>query len=331
MEAILLFLLTFLSLSSTSLASSSSLLRAADILSDSGYLSMALTLRITIKHLHLESSATTVFAPSDPAFAKSGQPSLVELQYHILPITFSRENFTALSFGSRIPTLCSNRSLIVTASSDYSDEFSINGVSLQGSLLFDDERVVIYGIDDFFNSSYEIPPRLVPQEGFNGSIESVDQFGNASGLLISKGYSIMAALLNVQLFTNQTRLTIFAPVDEAMEANARDISDYSVVFRQHVVPRFLPWQDMGKIEDGTILSTFSDGFWITVTRSGDVLVLNGIPVICPDMYYSDWLVAHGINQLLPSLEKQVLIGDSFSELEGEEVQNQHDYTEYEVP
>lgn len=65
-----------------------------------------------------------------------------------------------------------------------------------------------------------------------------------------------------------------------------------------MVPGLFPRQDLEGFNDGTSLSSFSGGFMINLTRSGDVLVLNGVPVIFPDMYQSDWLIIHGLNQLL---------------------------------
>ena len=87
MATVLLFFLILLFISSSVLAASSPFSNALEILSASGYLSMALTLEITSKRLNLESSAATIFAPMDIAFARVGQLSVLDLQYHISPFS----------------------------------------------------------------------------------------------------------------------------------------------------------------------------------------------------------------------------------------------------
>ncbi|KAK4846854.1 hypothetical protein QYF36_022661 [Acer negundo] len=337
---LLLFSLIIFYLSGSALASdSNALFNALESLSYSGYLSMALTLQITCKTLNLELETMTLFAPSDFAFAKSGQLSLLDLQLHISPTILSQCGLKNLSFGTRIPTLLSNQSLIVTTSNG---QLSINGVLIQESAVFDQGSVVIYGIGDFFNSSFHIgttshsapepspssATSMVEMSGFG-----VDVFGNASIWLRSRGYTVMATFLDVQLAgfnKDETRLTIFAPVDEAVEAYARNMTDYVSMFQRHVVHGLLAWKDLSELQDGTLLPTFSGGFEIKVTWSGDILLLNGVPVVFPDMYNSDWLVLHGINSLLVSPMKQEIIGQSLSELNGEDYQNPLDY-EYGMP
>ncbi|KAH9791926.1 putative fasciclin-like arabinogalactan protein 20 [Citrus sinensis] len=310
---------------------------AVETLSNSGYLSMALTLQITFKTLNLESKTLTIFSPSDFSFSQSGQLSLSQLQYHISPSRLSQDSLKTLAFGSRLPTLLSNHSLIVTVSDFNNAHLSINGVLIQESPMFDQEELVVYGIDEFFNSSFGVmispPPHSAPVPSpVPSPIEpigfDVDVFGEASDLLNSRGYTLMATFLDMQLarFTNQTRLTIFAPVDAAMEPYVKNITDCVSIFKQHVVLRLLRWQDLIRLNEGTTLPTSSEGFKITVAYSGDVILLNGVPVVFPDMYSSNWLVVHGLNSLLavsPLDEK--IIGDSFSELNGDDYQSQADY------
>lgn len=237
MATMLLFLLILLLISSSVLEASSPFSNALEILSTSGYLSMASTLEITSKRLHLESSAATIFAPLDIAFARLGQLSVLDLQYHISPLRLSGYYLDSLPFGTRIPTLLPNHSLIVTTSLSYFDgKLSINGISIEESALVDFVSLIIFGMSEFFNSSLEISPNLTPAPapapspspvtslGNTSQNEStgldVDFSGQASRLLMSKGYSIMGTFLDAHLFgiKNQTRLTIFAPVDQAMDA-----------------------------------------------------------------------------------------------------------------
>ena len=138
----------------------------------------------------------------------------------------------------------------------------------------------------------------------------------------------MAAFLDAQLAgpKDQTSLTIFAPVDVAIQEHARNVSDYMLIFRQHVVPRLLSWLDLIKLEDGTVLPTFLKGFEINVTVSGDVPEFNGVQVIFLNMYQSRGLVVHGLNHLLSLSANQVSLGDSSSD--GNVGQNPHDHGDY---
>ncbi|GLT89851.1 hypothetical protein SLE2022_078150 [Rubroshorea leprosula] len=77
----------------------------AEILSDSDYLSMALTLQLTSVTLNFDSSNATIFAPLDFAFARFGQLALLQLEYHIFPTRLSKECCRALLYGARIPTV----------------------------------------------------------------------------------------------------------------------------------------------------------------------------------------------------------------------------------
>lgn len=326
MLTLLLFSLTLLSLSSSSSSStltySGTFSNAAKTLldSDSDYLSMALTLELVSNTLNLDSPTATIFAPSDPAFVHSGQLPFLLVQYHILPIRLSAEAMKTLPSGTSIPTLLPNCSLTVTASHS-GGKVSINKVMIDVKAVYDDGSVIIYGIDEFLNSSFQIAPDFtapdlpIPsptiQTERNSSSE-VESFGLVSDILRSRGYSIMAAFLDAQLAgpKDQTSLTIFAPVDVAIQEHARNVSDYMLIFRQHVVPRLLSWLDLIKLKDGTVLPTFLEGFEINVTVSGDVPEFNGVPVIFLNMYQSRGLVVHGLNHLLTLSANQVSLGDS---------------------
>ncbi|XP_057965069.1 putative fasciclin-like arabinogalactan protein 20 [Malania oleifera] len=329
-----LFLLSLLSSSAVLLPET--FRNATQTLSDSGFLSMALTLQLASPTLLLNSSpAATIFAPSDAAFLLSGQPSLLLLQFHISPLRLHPQNLSALPPGATIPTLLLNHSLIVTAPSDGVD-FTINNVKIEDSPVYDDgSSMVIYGIEEFFNSSFVMHQNLAPASTPGSMVSDLlwsDPSGSGAGffdlvsdLLRSRGYSRMATFLDMQLvgFVNYTGLTIFAPVDEAIDEAVKNFGDFSVFFRRHVVPNCLTWLELAELDSGTILQTFSEGFVINVTRSGDVLELNGLPVIFPDMYYRDALVVHGINRLLT--EKQELTGDSFFQFDWDDDPDPPDY------
>ncbi|XVE67696.1 hypothetical protein DITRI_Ditri09bG0009300 [Diplodiscus trichospermus] len=100
--------------------------------------------------------------------------------------------------------------------------------------------------------------------------------------LITSGYTKVAMFLDLQLrgFCSRTRLTIFAQVDEAIEADKEAFGGRSGVFWRHV-PRLLSWKDLSILRNGTVLSTFSKGFIINVTKSGAIIV---IVSLCMDWF-----------------------------------------------
>jgi hypothetical protein len=52
------------------------------------------------------------------------------------------------------------------------------------------------------------------------------------------------------------------------------------------------------MNDGTVLRNYLEGFTINVTGSPGILKLNDVPVIYPDMYFNDWLVVHGVRDII---------------------------------
>ncbi|XP_062154366.1 putative fasciclin-like arabinogalactan protein 20 [Alnus glutinosa] len=287
---------------------------AADILADSGYLSMSLILEAVSNTLLPNSSYLTIFAPADGAFVRSGQPSLSLLQFHFSLLPLPLETLKSLPYAAKIPTLFATHSLTVTTSPS-DDRISLNNLMITGSPIFDDGLLIIHGIDQFFDPNFNASvPVQIPGSnlgcGFsteNGTVAfSGDySFRQASGVLRSSGYSVMAEFLDVQVPENKERtmMTVFAPVDEAMLNRIGNFSEYSSIFLRHIVPCRLLWNDLVKFDDGTALVTYLEGFTINSTRCGDVLMLNGVPVFYPNMYISDWLVVHGLRKVLELPER----------------------------
>ncbi|KAF6166330.1 hypothetical protein GIB67_015876 [Kingdonia uniflora] len=210
----------------------------------------------------------------------------------------------------------------------------INGVKVNESVVFDVGLLAVFAIDEFFDPSFKIgssPPVVIvaqspppppvmaipvvmaapaqsPSYGFTCTAPfSNDNNRNRIGeslmnsLLKSRGYSVMASFLDLQLLgfnDRSTKLTVFAPLDEEIEQHARNFSADSSIFHRHVLPCRLTWTDLVNFDEGATLRTFVDGFTVKLSTSGDVLVLNGVPVIFPDLYSSDSVVVHGLQQML---------------------------------
>ncbi|KAL1807703.1 hypothetical protein DCAR_0727086 [Daucus carota subsp. sativus] len=306
--------ISLLFLSLVSLAASfpaQTVVNAVDTLSNSGYIAMSLTLQLTSNTLLTpQRRSATVFSPPDAAFSSSGQPSISLLQLHFVPVAFSIDGLKSLPYGTKIPTFSSSHSLtITTPASDNSGNVSLNNVNVTGSPIYDDGALVIFGVERFFDAEFTpLSPIQSPNSDL-GCVMMKDyprlssggySFREASGMLRSRGYAVMASFLDLQLlgFLGEPKLTVFAPVDELMIEKANNFADYYLLFLRHVVPCKLSWTDLANVENGTELHTYLEGFNLNVTRSDDLFMVNEVEVTFPDMYYSDWLVVHGVRQIL---------------------------------
>ncbi|CAJ1977435.1 unnamed protein product [Sphenostylis stenocarpa] len=304
---------------------------AADVLSDSGFVSMALTLEIVAETLLEQSPSATVFAASDSAFKKSGQPSLDLLRFHLSPLPLTPSSLRLLTAGARIPTMLPGQSLTVTTAS--SDRVtSINNIKLTESPIYDDGFLLVYGIHRFFDPNFQFNSRR-PSSDSNSSCSAKnhtagasDSFDQAIQTLKTGGYSAVASFLGMQLsgVVEQSGITVFAPADDVVMNRIGDIGEYPSFFRRHVVPCRLLWNDLVNFADGSELSTFLEGFAINITRSDGVLILNGVPVFFPDVFFNDRVVVHGVSDVLAAQ------GNALHEnaLNVDDEENQFDPSEY---
>ncbi|XP_038874717.1 putative fasciclin-like arabinogalactan protein 20 [Benincasa hispida] len=216
------------------------ILDASDILNDSGFSSMALTLELASRSLLHHSSSLTIFAPADSAFSRSRQPPLSLLQYHLLPHAFSFESLCSLPSGAKISTMLPGRFLTVT---NDDTRVSLNNVTVNRPPIYDDGSLIIFAIEKFFNPFFEssntsskriIQPDL---ECRDSSIQS-DPVGALAAALRNRGWSVMASFLDLQVlgFHKQPALTIFAPADDSLMNHIGSFSDWISIFRRHVVP-----------------------------------------------------------------------------------------------
>ncbi|XP_022945764.1 LOW QUALITY PROTEIN: putative fasciclin-like arabinogalactan protein 20 [Cucurbita moschata] len=110
------------------------------ILSDNGFVSMAVMLQLIAQSLLSQSNSITIFSPSDTAFAQSGQPSL-SLSFDSISClsTYLPNASNRSRWGTKISTMLADRSLTVT-SSRYFHEISLNRVMISSSPIYDDVR-----------------------------------------------------------------------------------------------------------------------------------------------------------------------------------------------
>ncbi|KAI3918911.1 hypothetical protein MKW98_017359 [Papaver atlanticum] len=245
--------------------------KAIRILSDSGYESMSLTLDLVSQTSTFPSStsALTIFAPSDAAFVNSGQPSLNLFQYHISPLKYSIQTLKSLPYGTRIPTLFPNQSLLVSSFVN-GGRISVNGVRINESAIIDYGSLSIFATDGFFDPFYQTTHgcRFYPDDDYS---EFDTEIANASKFLLSRGYFIMSSTLDLQLrglVKETTDLTIFAVTDSVLTPYFMNLSLGSV-FHRHFLPCKLTENDLWGLEDGTMLRTLDKDFSIQIVTSLD--------------------------------------------------------------
>lgn len=231
-------------------------------------------------------------------------------------------------FNRLILFIDSGTFLTVTTPSP-SDQISINDVKIVGSPVFDDGSLIVFGIEDFFDPNFTIPNTPVPVSTFdhctasfrdnnnnnnhNNNNNNNFSFHDSANVLVSRGYSVIASFLNLQLlglgFATQPRLTVFAPSDEVMIEYSGRFPDYQSLFYRHVLPCKISWRDLINVEDGTGFDTYLGGFEVRIFRSGGTFKVNEVPITFPDMYYSEWIVVHGIREALSVPKPVDEVGD----------------------
>ncbi|KMT08165.1 hypothetical protein BVRB_6g142880 [Beta vulgaris subsp. vulgaris] len=312
----------FLLISLSSAISDETIKNAAEVLSNSGYHSMSLTLPLISQPLISTFTSVTLFTPSDFSFSlTTGQPSLSLLQYHFCPRFYSFADLQSLSYGFQLPTLLPNFSLNIT-SSVFDDDVSINGVKISSSAVFDDGFFAIFAIDRFFNPNFTVEtlassPSLSPIPSLSqcsGFTPGDGVYGDASAALRSRGYSLMAAFLDLQVTQfydddDDKVITVFAPTDAAMEVGLPgNYSNWRSIFLRHVVGCELSWSDLVGFGEGFSVPTFLKGFMINVNHSDKdsaySLMINGdVSVDFPEFYRNDKIVVHGLSGILVVHEK----------------------------
>ncbi|EYU30049.1 hypothetical protein ABFS82_05G039600 [Erythranthe guttata] len=315
-----------------------SITNAEDTLADSGYIAMSLILHAIAPTLPLpRPSATittlTIFSPPDAAFYTYGQPSLAHLLLHFSPLSLPPVSLLSLPFASTLPSLSHSKRLTVTSA--HPETLSINNVKISDFPIFDDGFLIVYAIDGFFNLNFTLTSTnstgattTNPKSDLQClNLETISRFQVASGVLKSRGYSIMASFLDLQLLgfsENFMQWTVFAPVDEELVPFSGDFPRYYSLFMRHLVPCKAGWRDLDETANGTVISNNAMGFGLEITKDEDdeVLMVNGVEITFPDMFVSEWLVVHGIRRAiaLPESEEEELEfvdvspGDKFDEL-----------------
>ncbi|CAA0832120.1 Unknown protein [Striga hermonthica] len=203
---------------------------------------------------------------------------------------------------------------------------SINNVGVSNTPIFDDGFVVVYAIDNFFDLNFTLadadPANTNPISSQCLKLESSSRFGDASGVLKSRGYSLFSSFLELQLigFLGNSHdavkpWTVFAAMDEELVQFSGDFVGLSSLFMRHLAPCKLMWNDMDEMANGTVVSNNVSGFSLEITKDEiDTVMVNGVEITFPELYESEWLVVHGIRAVI-----------ALPEIGGEEMEVMEDF------
>ncbi|KAH6762938.1 hypothetical protein C2S52_020371 [Perilla frutescens var. hirtella] len=297
-----------------------SLIDAVETLANSGYIAMAFTLQLIAPMLPLPSAAAitplTIFSPPDASFVSSGQPSLNHLLLHFSPVSLSPAALLSFPFSTLLPSLSPFKHLIVT--SNQPEKISINNVGVFRVPILDDGVVVVYAVDDFFDFNFGLtltnPLRLNPKSALQCmKLEAISRFSDAAGVLKSRGHSIIASFLELQLLGHLDDhggdfWTVFAPADQDLVEFSGNFLEYSSLFVRHLLPCKVGWSDLEETVNITAAIYNLKGFPLNITKDiyDEMLMVNGVEITFPDMYENEWLVIHGIKGViaLPELVEE---------------------------
>uniref|UniRef100_A0A803LJI3 FAS1 domain-containing protein n=1 Tax=Chenopodium quinoa TaxID=63459 RepID=A0A803LJI3_CHEQI len=267
--------------------------------------------------------------------------------------------FSILTFSLLIPHLTAISDETINNAAEILSNSGFNSVSLtlpfisqplisalNNSPVFDDGFFIIFQIDRFFNPNLTVGPTTELGSPSLSPIPSPPEcaalsprsgkYRDASGSLRSKGYSLMAAFLDMQLTQfdddDDKSLTLFAPTDASMEGHfgKNNYSEWGSIFLRHTVGCELSWGDLiGQLDQGFVIPTFLKGFQINISRSNVYnsaysLMINGqVSVDFPEFYRNDGIVVHGLSGVLVSPAVNEEREDAYSPANGFKVDADH--------
>ncbi|KAG6407779.1 hypothetical protein SASPL_130777 [Salvia splendens] len=252
-------------------------------------------------------------------------PSLSHLLLHFSPVSLSPSALLSFPFSTPLPSLSPSKHLLLT--SFQSHQISINNVPVSALPLLDDGFLLVYAIDSFFDPNFTLPLPLSinpnPQFLLCTKLEPLSRFRDAAGVLKSRGRSIMASFLELQLLgflddRGGDDWTLFAPPDHELVGFSGDFLEYSSLLARHVAPCKVWWIDL-EGSDGSAAPILNvKGYALNVSKDGEMLLVNGVQISFPDMYESGRLVIHGISGViaLPELDaEEEELGEEFPDQE----------------
>lgn len=111
-------------------------------------------------------TAITVFCPSDKTFINQygigPADATTLLQYHVVPFEIGKKTLESSPVGNTFPTFLVDGPPLVKTIVPYTAKSSINNVTISDWEIYNDGKVIVHGIDDFFDPTF---PLLHPHVG----------------------------------------------------------------------------------------------------------------------------------------------------------------------
>ncbi|KAA8535439.1 hypothetical protein F0562_030442 [Nyssa sinensis] len=271
----------------------------------------------------------TLFCPSDKAFLslKYPQPPFTLLQYHVVPVKLKREALESLPSHSKIDTLLPGHPLVIVNSyaRRYSNRYvSINDVKITAWNLFENERMIVHGMEDFFDPAVQILKypwfdrgasvdflswmkdhmvftiKTAAQETSHHDLKD----SQIADVLSSKGYVAMALVLDKTLKTlvpaepiHNTTVTIFCPSDKAF-FSLKYPQPPLTLLQYHVVPVKLDREDLASsLAFESKIDTLLPGHPLVITTipGSKHASINNVKITAWNIYNDGHVIVHGID------------------------------------
>ncbi|CAI8592693.1 unnamed protein product [Vicia faba] len=313
---------------------------ATRALKNSGYTFMADLLHRS-PPFFLPPQNSTFFAIKDSAITNTSLPlwflkSL--LLYHTFTTKLTMQELLNMSQGTCMTTLFRQKNASITKIETLQKIVEINRVSISNPNMFLGEQFIIHGVvgpfssiqreafqgsSDFIHSptcpssSSSSSPSSSPSSPnrnstyTSGDFKKIVEWNRIIHFLGSKGYSsfsialhsVLEGLLIESLSFGFASVTIFAPPDVNLLSYPSALLYRAV--KIHILPQRLTYKELCHFPVRTLLKTMmpDDHLEIDgVLGFMNVVVINGIEIVKPDMFVSERFVVHGISRAFKMAE-----------------------------
>lgn len=290
---------------------------ASRALRHSGFTVIATLLQVSPELFISSHEHSTIFAIDDSAISNFSLPPWLTkhlLHYHTSPSKLSMHDLLEKPPGSCLSTLLQNKKLVITKTDPSQRVVEINNVLVSQPDVFLGGPISVHGVlgpfsplnpQDFQESQWGFI--RTPVCGSNSSAVAYPpgvEWPKIVRMLSSNGFVSFAVGLHtvlggaVQDFTNLSSVTIFAPTDLALAASPSPLLDRIVRF--HTLPQRLSYMELASLPPKAKIGTLLPDHDLQVDgrgkNSSQVLVINGVDVMAPDVFSSKKFIIHGISR-----------------------------------
>ncbi|KAL6330126.1 hypothetical protein AAG906_040046 [Vitis piasezkii] len=290
---------------------------ASRALRRSGFTVIATLLQVSPELFLSSHEYFTIFAIKDSAISNFSLPPWLMkhlFHYHTSPSKLSMHDLLEKPPGSCLSTLLQHKKLSITKTDVTQRSVEINHVLVSHPDVFLGGPISVHGVlgpfsplnpQDFQESQWV--SIQTPICGSNSSVvesRNLVEWPKIIRMLSSNGFVSFAVGLHTVLggvaqdFTSLSSVTIFAPPDLALSASPSPLLDRIVRF--HILPRRLSYIELAslpqKAKIGTLLPDRDLEVTGRVKNSSQVLVINGVDIVAPDVFSSKKFIIHVISR-----------------------------------